>query len=358
MMLGVSTRYTTFGHQANPRGITFEQYFTDPGIMLTRQLEHKSWVRHHVPQDLEMGLPEEGWELQVDFQNSYEAGWFDCQICYFDGEAPDTRPLLPDEGRKRMLFDQGIPDPFAGGLMQRNWDFYGFFKRQQEEGFTWQGRPIAAVLPAGLGTDGPLTVACNVRGASQVYTDLAADPEYARELLHFITEATITRIRAYRQHLGMPLQSKGLRFADDAVQSISTATYRDLVMPFHRRLIQALAAEGPYTIHLCGDASRHFCLLRDELGIQSFDTGFPIDFGRVRQQVGPGVEISGGPSVMLLQTSSPAQVRVEVQRILASGIMEGSRFILREGNNLAPGIPLENLWAMYDAVKEFGRYPA
>jgi uroporphyrinogen-III decarboxylase len=36
--------------------------------------------------------------------------------------------------------------------------------------------------------------------------------------------------------------------------------------------------------------------------------------------------------------------------------MEGGRFVLREGNNLAPGIPLENLWAMYDTVKEYGVY--
>ena len=57
-------------------------------------------------------------------------------------------------------------------------------------------------------------------------------------------------------------------------------------------------------------------------------------------------------------SATPAQVQQEVQRILASGIMEGGRFILREGNNLSPGIALENLWAMYDAVKEFGHYPS
>ena len=358
MMLGISARYTTLGHPANPRGITFEQYFTDPDLMLTRQLEHRSWVRHHVPQDAEMGLPETGWDINVDFQNSFEAGWFGCPIRYFDGDTPDTQPLLQDEDRKRALFDQGIPDPFSGGLMRRNWEFYDYFRRKQDEGFTWQGRPISAVSPAGLGSDGPLTVACNLRGASQVYMDLAADPDYARELLGFITEASIVRIQAYRRRLGMPLKTTGLRLPDDAIQSISSATYRDLVMPFHRRLIEALSTGGPYTMHLCGDASRHFPLLRDELGVSSFDTGFPIDFGEVRQQVGPGVEISGGPSVMFLQSATPAAVLEEVKRILASGIVEGGRFILREGNNMSPGIALENLWAMYDAVRAFGRYPS
>jgi hypothetical protein len=357
MILGINPRYTAFDHPANPRRIAFEQYFADPQVMLTRQLEHQSWVRRHVPQDAEMGLPEKGWEVYVDFLNSYEAGWLGCSLRYFGGEVPDTWPLLQDEARKYLLFERGIPDPFKGGLMQRNWDFYEYFRRQQEQGFTWEGRPIAQVRPAGLGTDGPLTVACNLRGASELYLDLAQNPEYACRLLDFITEATIARIRAYRQHLGLPLKPRGLAFADDAVQSISISMYRELILPCHWRLIQALSSGGPHAIHLCGDASRFFGLLRQELDIRSFDTGFPIDLGQVRQELGPEVEIKGGPSVMFLQTASPDQVRQEVKRILESGAAEG-RFILREGNNLPPGVSLENLWAMYEAVRQFSRYGA
>lgn len=356
MVLGINARYTMFRHEANPRGIAFERYFNDPETMLTRQLEHQGWVRRHVPQDAEMGPPEKGWGLHVDFQNTYEAAWFGCEVRYFDGEVPDTVPLLQDDRRKRALFDRGLPDPFSGGRMRRNWEFYDFFRRKQAEGFTWEGRPILNVTPTGLGTDGPLTVACNVRGASEFYADMAGDPAYARELLGFITDGIIARIMAYRELLGLPLRTPGYGFADDAIQCISTGMYRDLVMPFHRRLIETFSEGAPNAIHLCGDATRHFRLLRDELNIRSFDTGFPVDFGWVREQVGPGVEIKGGPSVMFLQTASPEQVREEVRRILASGITEGGRFTLREGNNLPPGVPLENLWAMYETAKEYGKY--
>src|SRR5581483_2935932 len=38
---------------------------------------------------------------------------------------------------------------------------------------------------------------------------------------------------------------------------------------------------------------------------------------------------------------------LETRRILQSGVLEGGLFILREGNNLAPGTPLENIEAMY-----------
>ena len=53
-------------------------------------------------------------------------------------------------------------------------------------------------------------------------------------------------------------------------------------------------------------------------------------------------------------TANPAAVREEVRRILTSGVLAGGRFVLREGNNLAPHTPLENTEAMYRAGREFG----
>ena len=88
----------------------------------------------------------------------------------------------------------------------------------------------------------------------------------------------------------------------------------------------------------------------------AFDTGFPVDHGRLRRELGPEVRISGGPHVELLRTGTPKQVRAETKRILQSGIMEGGKFVLREGNNLAPGTPPENVAAMYGACKEYGVY--
>jgi len=60
--------------------------------------------------------------------------------------------------------------------------------------------------------------------------------------------------------------------------------------------------------------------------------------------------------VELLRTGTPEQVRAETRRILDSGVMAGGKFVLREGNNLAPGTPEENVAAMYAACREFGGY--
>lgn len=356
VIFGINPRYTMFEHPANPRRFTFRQFFDDPRVMLERQLEHAEWVRLNAPQDAEMGLPVEGWDVAVNFQNCYEAAWLGCPLRYDSSQVPDTLPLLPDDRTKRRIFDDGIPDPFSGGLMRRNWEFYTFFCQRQTDGWAWRELPIRSVTPCGLGTDGPLTVACNLRGATGFMADMAGDPDFAWRLLDFVTEATIQRIRAYRRRLGLPLKTHGWSFADDSVQLISTRMYEAQVLPFHRRLVGTFSEGGPVAMHLCGNATRHFRFLRDRLNVRSFDTGFPVDFGRLREELGPEVEIQGGPSVTLLQTATPAGVREEVRRILASGIMRGGRLVLREGNNMPPGVPLENLHAMYQAAKEFGRY--
>lgn len=355
MILGTNPRYTMFGHPANPRSITFQQYFGDPMVMVERQLEHQRWVRLNLPQDAEMGPNMTGWHVCVDFQNCYEAAWFGCEVRYYDHQVPDTAPGMVDEYSKRNLVDQGPPDPF-GGWMARNWEFYDRLVVLKESGWEWDGVPILSVSPSGLGTDGPLTTACNLRGAQNFLADLLEDRSYAEELLSFITEATILRIAAYRERLGQPAKSHGWGFADDSLQLISGPMMEEVMYPHYRRLLDALSDGGPNSIHLCGNATRHFPSLRDNLGVRSFDTGFPVDFGSLREAVGDDVEILGGPSVPFLMTASPEEVSSETARILGSGIMRGGRFVLREGNNLAPGVPVANLWAMYNAVNEFGRY--
>lgn len=356
VIFGINSRFTIWLPDANPKGITFEQYFNDPKLMLERQIEHLHWVRHNIPQDAEMGLPKEGWHVWVDFQNTHEAAWFGCEIRFYPDQVPDVVPILNDDN-KRMLFDKGLPDPFTSGLMQRNWDFHEHFKRQQEKGFEMFGRPIASVTPCGLGTDGPMTVCCNLRGATGFVTDLIEDTEYALQLLDFVTTAIINRIKVYRKHLDLPEKAKPWGFADDSIELLSTEMYRELVFPFHKRLVDELSEpDAPIGIHLCGDVQRHLVFLRDNLRVRSIDTGFPIDLGKARRDLGPDVELLGGPSVVLLRYGTKEQVREETIKILKSGVMEGGKFILREGNNLAPFTPLENLWVMYETAKEFGRY--
>jgi len=355
MTLGISARTLLLDPKVNTRGTTFYDYFSNPEVMMEQQLYHAWWVRHNLPFDQEMGLPKDGWGVWVDFQNIYEQTYFGCPIHFRDGEVPDVVPILTED-RKNLLFDRGLPDPFRSGLMKRNWEYYHFFLRKREEGYIYQGRPIVSVSPCGMGTDGPFTAACGIRGAAEIAADIYLAPEFVHKLMAYITDATIARIQAYRKYLGHDMQTQGWGFADDSIQLLSVETYKEFVLPYHRKLVNTFSKGGPNSIHLCGDATRHFKTLRDELNIMSFDTGFPVDFGRLRKELGPKVHISGGVHVTLLRDGTPEAVRQESKRILQSGIKRGGKFVFREGNNLAPCTPIENLKAMYAACKEYGRY--
>lgn len=356
IILGTNSRYFMFSPEANPQRLEFRDYTEDPDAMFDAQLRFQRWSRFNLLQDGPLGLPEAGqkWRVWVDFQNYYEAAWLGCPVVYVDGEVPDTRPVFADCPERVM--EQGIPDPF-GGALARGLEYHERFKARAAKE-TYLGREIEVAPPGcGVGTDGPMTVACNLFGADFVCTAMAAEPERLRVLLEFITGATIARMIAWRRLSGVPVPQEGFMMADDSIALISTAMYRDHILPHHRRLYDALATpEPPRGIHLCGNASRHFLTLRDELNVWTFDTGFPVDFGGLRCDLGPKARIQGGPHVELLRTGTPEQVRDETRRILESGILTGGgMFILREGNNLAPGTPPENTEAMYRAGREFGR---
>lgn len=337
----------------NTAGITWQQYLNDPRTMLDVSLAHRHYVAHHIPQDSEMGVPEKEWYVGLEFGNVYEEAWFGCEIVYPEGQIATTRPRYAGEA-KQALFERGMPQPFDG-FMGRVCEFYEYC-RDQARDMEFHGRPVQVGHPVALGTDGPLTVANGIRG-TQMFEDMLADEDYFHRLMDLVTGAIIQRIRAWREYLGLEPKPRCGGLADDAIQFLSLKAYREHVLPYHRRILQELYGEGPHGIHLCGNVQRHLPLLVRELNMRSFDTGFPIDFRTLRDEVGSEVEIQGGVPVGFLLSETPQAVYERSREILTSGIMRGGRFIFKEANDLAPCVPLENMQSMYRAVHDFGRYP-
>lgn len=373
--VGGSIRNLLQNPYLNDTGYAFRDFFEDPEAQIQCQLRYQRWMRYHLVSDREMGPPAEGWQLSIDFQNSVDASWFGCPLFYQGNHVPDTREILKDEPRR--LYDLECPDPLRSGLVGRAVEFYEYMQERCPQ-LEFEGLPVLppTAIP-GEGSDGALDAAYKLRGAAQVCVDLAAEPEYFHDLMGYVTECLIRRMKAVREwrwarqaHPPAPLPKRegGIDtdrgefrrpwygWADDAIVLLSVAQYREHVLPYHRRFVEEFSDGGPTAVHLCGDAQRFFPLLRDELRVRSFDTGFPVDFARLRSELGPEVQIQGGPTVMLVKDGPPEAIRAEVRRICESGIREGGKFILIAANNLSPCTPLEHICALYEAGKEFGRY--
>ena len=110
--------------ELNKTGYTFEDFFTDPEAQIQCRLAYSKWCRHHLVCDREMGPPDDGWALTVDFQNSYDAGWFGCPLQYCGNAVPDTLEILKVD--KHRLYDMTCPDPLRGGLMGRAMEFFDY----------------------------------------------------------------------------------------------------------------------------------------------------------------------------------------------------------------------------------------
>lgn len=352
-VFNISGQFWMLTPWTNTRGYTFEQYFTDPAVQWQVQLERQKWVRGQPIQDTQLGPPEQWGGLTPDFQNTYEAEWFGCRLVFHEGEVPDSIPMLRE--CKGDLATMSIPDPLHDRVQGRALEFRQSFEdRRQREGF--EGRPVGASALSGSGTDGPFTVACNLRGTTEMCLDLYEEPMFARELLDFITEATIARIKAVLEFNQTESPRQGWGFADDSIMLLSEAQYREFVLPHHERLLATFSKGGPNSIHLCGSVQRLLPLLQRELNIQDFDLGFPVDLGQLRKELGPGALLRGNLHPRVLRDGPVSLIQEKTAEILRSGVMEGRRYVFSEGNNIAPMTPVEHMKAAYETVKAVGVY--
>ena len=73
----------------------------------------------------------------------------------------------------------------------------------QKEGYEYKRKPIKKVVYGSMGTDGPMTLGCMIRGTENFCADLIEDPVYADELMDYLVEAATFRIRGLRKHFGL-----------------------------------------------------------------------------------------------------------------------------------------------------------
>jgi hypothetical protein len=353
MILGISSRFYLLDRDYNRQALSYKEYFENPRTLIETQCRISDFLRHNVPWDTPMGLPEDGWSIMADFQNVFDAAWCGAEIIYPQNQCPDTRPLFKDD---KYALLEAFPKGAFDGVMARVKEVHQCFEQMQAEGFEYKGRPLKEIIATpGTASDGVFTLLCQLRGSENACIDMLCDEDYFHQAMTLLTQSTINRITQWRKYLGVPLRTDGFALADDFVQLLCVEDYRKNVLGYHKKIYDAFSFGSNNFMHLCGDATRHFPLIARELGVNRFDTGFPVDFDRLRDQLGKDTEIMGGPHVELLLNGTREQVISRTKQIL-SGRIKNGRLILREGNNLAPKTPIQNIEAMYETCKIYGSY--
>lgn len=355
VVVGFNVRITLADKRTNPEGFSFQEMYQDPDIHGEMLLRMAAWTRSKMKFDWEMGLPKK-WVITPYAANVYEDSLLGAEVLFPGGyEVPATRPHFTGEGGYQRFMEypfKSLPDH---GHMRMMHETYLSWKEKCDQGWEYLGVPVIAAPYIG-GTDGPFTIACNVFGAEEICLMAFDDPERFHSILNRNVDLTIKRIKEMSklyQQPWIPEDVKSFGFADDMIALISNETYIEMVLPHHKRLIEELAPNASARgIHLCGDSCRHFKTIKEELKVTSFDTGFPVNFDTLRDSIGNDACISGGPKCNLFLESKKELVS-ETIRIAKSAVANLGSFTMREGNNLPPLVPDENLEAFYEAATKF-----
>ena len=230
MILGLSSRFYILDNKLNKERVTYKSYFEDPRVMLDIQCRFQDFIRHNVWHDIEMGVPQEGWTVSVDFQNIFDAAWLGCEVVFPKYQCPDTKPLYLQN--KWEILEKSFPGPFEG-IMGRIKEFYEYFTDQKDK-YTYKGKPVKKVnCVAPIITDGPFTLGCQIRRAENFCMDMYSEAGYYHELMDRITSALIKRITAWRRYLNYPERDNKVFMADDFIELISSEDYKVFVLPYH-----------------------------------------------------------------------------------------------------------------------------
>lgn len=143
---------------------------------------------------------------------------------------------------------------------------------------------------------------------------------------------------------------------------MNPSLHKKLLKPRLAKVIQALKARNSdikVAYHSCGAITEIIPDLIDAgvdilNPIQPLATG--MDLGKLKKQYGKDLAFFGGVDVQdVLPVGSVQDVKDEVKlRIEQAGTNGG--YILAPAHNIQPDTPVENVYAMFEAVNEYGKY--
>jgi len=203
-----------------------------------------------------------------------------------------------------------------------------------------------------------------MRGFGEWLMDLRLNPEFACTLMDRIADVWI-RIaeKAIDEVKGkIDVISWGDDVAAQEAPFMSPQTYRDLIKPRHKRMIQALKARCGARVwyHSCGSVRP---LIEDliDAGIDCLNpvqvSARNMDPLQLKKEFGNRLPFWGGIDThRVLPFGTPDEVRREVRRMIDC-LGKGGGYVLASVHNVQAEVPPENIAAMFEEARAYGRYP-
>ncbi len=200
----------------------------------------------------------------------------------------------------------------------------------------------------------------SLRGFDTFLMDLIADKPLAHRLLEKQVEAYLPRIDRYVQAVG-PYVQVILVNDDLGTQTgpqISPELYREMIKPYHKQLWGYLKAKSgkPLLLHSCGSI---YDLIPDliEIGVDALNpvqvSAARMDTKILKREFGRDLTFWGGgcDTQKVLARGSVQEVKDEVKKRVRD-LVPGGGFVFCPVHNIQADVPVENILAMYETIKE------
>jgi uroporphyrinogen-III decarboxylase len=135
---------------------------------------------------------------------------------------------------------------------------------------------------------------------------------------------------------------------------ISLAMHRDFAFDANRALVSALHTEGLQVIYEPADDRVNYMGTYAETGIDAINVGIDLDMTTACRELSGRMGLLGNlDAITFLQKGTPDQVYRETARIVAAGKAAGGYAFCTD--SIPRDVPLENMKAMAQAVRDHGR---
>ncbi len=202
-----------------------------------------------------------------------------------------------------------------------------------------------------------------LRGYEEWLMDLILNPTFAEALMDRLLEIYLIigerMIEAAGGHFDAMFYGDDVAFQGGPMMSLDL--YRKIIKPRHRQLFAHLKAKAgvPLVFHSCGSV---YPLMEDliEVGVDCLNpvqvSAKDMDTQRLKREFGDRMAFWGAIDThKVLPFGTPEEVRAEVKRRIED-LAPGGGYVLNSVHNLQSEVPPENIVAMFEAAKEFGRY--
>jgi uroporphyrinogen decarboxylase len=230
--------------------------------------------------------------------------------------------------------------------------------------------PYAILLQCGRG--GIFEQAKYMRGYAKIFEDFVGEPEFVHALFKKLTAIEKEFHRVGLEAAGEFVDVVRMSPEDLASENqtfCSPGMFKKMILPYYmesvgyaKTLLRQKNPNGKIQFHSCGAVSDPFMEGLLEAGADIFDAcevkvKDDCKPGRLKEKFGDRLSFLGAIDVQwTLPFGKPEDVRNEVrERIKEMAV--GGGYILSSSHRLTPDMPFENIVAMYEAVKEFGKYP-